>query len=93
MRLSRGATAAGSGEAHSGQTSDVVAVGALDVPALTGPVVDEDGLLDAGSRRRIEALSRAALAQGEGRNSVSLVFLIVRTLDGEAIEDFSMLRQ
>ncbi|MGB8930811.1 MAG: TPM domain-containing protein, partial [Anaeromyxobacteraceae bacterium] len=61
----------------------------LPVPALTGPVVDEAGLLDGGARRRIEALSRAALAQ-EGGRGVQLQYLIVKTLDGEAIEDFSM---
>jgi uncharacterized protein len=62
---------------------------ALAVPTLTGPVVDEAALLDGGSRRRIEALSRAALAQ-EGGRGVQLQYLIVKTLDGEAIEDFSM---
>lgn len=66
-----------------------LAQAAVPVPALTGPVVDEAGLLDAGSRRQLEALSRAALAQ-EGGRGVQLQYLIVRTLDGEAIEDFSM---
>lgn len=61
----------------------------LPVPALTGPVVDEAELLDAGSRRRLEALSRAALAR-DGARGVQLQYLVVRTLDGEAIEDFSM---
>jgi uncharacterized protein len=59
------------------------------VPALTGPVVDLAGLLDGGSQRRLEALSRAAAAQ-EGGRGVQLQFLIVRTLEGEAIEDYSM---
>ena len=65
------------------------AAAAPAVPALTGPVVDLAGLLDGGSQRRLEALSRAAAAQ-EGGRGVQLQYLIVRTLDGEAIEDFSM---
>ena len=59
------------------------------VPTLTGPVVDQAGLLDGGSERRLEALSRAALAQAGGRG-VQLQYLIVRSLDGEPIEDLSM---
>jgi uncharacterized protein len=65
------------------------ALASIPIPPLTGPVVDEAGLLDAGSQRRIEALSRAALAQ-EGGRGVQLQYLIVKTLDGEAIEDYSM---
>lgn len=61
----------------------------LPVPSLTGPVVDEAGVLDAGSRRRLDALSRAALAQDGGRG-VQLQYLVVPSLDGEAIEDYSM---
>lgn len=61
----------------------------LPVPRLTGPVVDQAGLLDGTAERRLEALSRAALAQGGGR-SVQLQYLIVRTLDGEAIDSFSI---
>jgi uncharacterized protein len=62
---------------------------AIDVPTFTGPVVDEAGLLDRAAARRLEALSRAARAQ-EGGRGVQLQYLIVKTLDGEAIEDFSM---
>ncbi|HSM93498.1 MAG TPA: TPM domain-containing protein [Anaeromyxobacteraceae bacterium] len=61
----------------------------LPIPPLTGPVVDQAGLLDGASTRRLEALSRAALAQ-EGGRGVQLQYLVVRTLDGEPIEDFSM---
>lgn len=67
----------------------LLAEASLPVPELTGPVVDQAGLLDAGSRRRIEALARAAHAQ-QGERGVQLQYLIVRSLDGEAIEDFSM---
>jgi uncharacterized protein len=62
---------------------------AREVPALTGPVVDEAGLLDAGARRRLEALCRAAFAQ-EGERQVQLQYLVVRSLEGDALEDFSM---
>jgi uncharacterized protein len=58
------------------------------VPRLTGPVVDEAGLLDAGARRRLEALSRAAWAQPEGRR-VQLQVLIVGSLEGDSIEDLA----
>lgn len=71
------------------QTLPLPTRAALPVPALTGPVVDQAGLLDAASRRRIEALARAARAQ-PGERGVQLQYLIVRSLEGEAIEDFSM---
>jgi uncharacterized protein len=59
------------------------------VPPLTGPVVDRAGLLDARWTQRLESLARAARAQ-EGGQGPQLQYLIVRTLDGESIEDFSM---
>jgi uncharacterized protein len=59
------------------------------IPALTGPVVDEAGLLDAGWERRLADLSRAARA-GEGGTGVQLQYLLVPSLEGEAIESFSM---
>jgi uncharacterized protein len=62
---------------------------AREVPALTGPVVDEAGLLDAGGRRRLEALSRAAFGQ-QGERQVQLQYLLVRSLQGDALEDFSI---
>jgi uncharacterized protein len=58
------------------------------VPRLAGPVVDEPGLLDAGARRRLETLSRAAWAQPEGRRA-QLQLLIVGSLEGDSIEDFA----
>jgi uncharacterized protein len=61
----------------------------IPVPSLAGPVVDQAGLLDGGSARRLEALARAARAHDGGRG-VQLQYLIVKTLEGEAIEDFSM---
>lgn len=65
------------------------AAGARAVPALTGPVVDEARLLDARSARQLEALCRAARAV-EGGRGVQLQYLIVRSLEGDALEDFSM---
>ncbi len=58
------------------------------VPALTGPVVDEAGLLSAGDRRRLEALSRAAWELPADRR-VQLQYLVVRSLDGEDVEGFA----
>ena len=62
---------------------------ARDVPALTGPVVDEAGLLDAGARRRLEALSRAAWEQ-PAEHRVQLQYLLVRSLEGEDVEGFAV---
>ncbi len=59
------------------------------VPTLTGPVVDEAGLVDAGWAQRLSDLSRAARAR-EGGTGVQLQYLLVRSLEGEAIESFSM---
>ncbi len=61
----------------------------VSVPALTGPVVDEAGLLDRGDVARLEALARAARAQNGGQG-VQLQYLLVPSLEGEPIEDFSI---
>jgi len=65
------------------------AVAERAIPPLTGPVVDEAGLLDARSARALESLSRRA-HEGQGGNGVQLQVLIVRSLEGEALESFSM---
>ena len=59
------------------------------VPRLTGPVVDEAGLLGRDEETRLEALCRAARAQ-EGGTGVQLQYLLVPSLQGEPIESFSM---
>lgn len=59
------------------------------VPALAGPVVDAAGLLDAGSRRRLEALARSARTRAGGEG-VQLQYLLVRSLAGEPIEEYSI---
>lgn len=56
------------------------------VPALTGPVVDEAGIVDAGSRATLEGLARRARAEG----GVQLQVLTVRSLEGEEVAAFSM---
>jgi uncharacterized protein len=67
----------------------VRAAAEVPVPALTGPVVDRAGALDARWEQRLGDLSRAARAQNGGIGP-QLQYLLVSTLDGEAIEDFSM---
>jgi len=59
------------------------------VPRLTGPVVDPAGAIDAGWEKRLSDLSRAARAQNGGTGP-QLQYLVVATLDGEPIENFSM---
>lgn len=59
------------------------------IPPLTGPVVDEAGLLDRQWAERLSSLSRAARAE-QGGNGVQLQYLLVRSLEGEPIESFSM---
>ncbi len=54
---------------------------ATPVPPLTGPVVDQAGLLGADDVRRLEALARAARS-GEGGTGVQLQYLIVPSLQG-----------
>jgi uncharacterized protein len=61
----------------------------VQVPPLTGPVVDTAGLLDGASARRLEQLAAAA-RQGERGQGVQLQYLVVRSTDGEPIEDFSI---
>jgi uncharacterized protein len=62
---------------------------ARDVPRLSGPVVDEAGVLSGAEARRLDTLARAA-RELDGRRGVQLQYLLVRGLDGEAIEDFAI---
>jgi uncharacterized protein len=63
----------------------------LAVPPLTGPVVDPAGLLSGAEARRLEQLARAARAGGgEGGTPVQLQYLLVPSLEGDPIEDFSI---
>jgi uncharacterized protein len=62
---------------------------ARDVPALTGPVVDEAGVLTGAQRGRLDTLARAA-RELDGRRGVQLQYLLVRALEGEPIENFAI---
>ncbi|BDG04554.1 TPM domain-containing protein [Anaeromyxobacter oryzae] len=65
------------------------AVAATPIPPLTGPVVDQAGLLDGGAVRRLTDLSVRARG-GAGGQGVQLQYLIVKSLEGEPIEDYSI---
>ena len=65
------------------------AAAAVPVPRLTGPVVDLAGVLDASGRRRLEDLARSARARADGQG-VQLQYLLVPSLEGEPIEEFSI---
>jgi uncharacterized protein len=62
----------------------------LAVPDLTGPVVDRAGLLSRAEARRLEQLAQAARAGGGSGQAVQLQYLIVPSLEGDALEDFSI---
>lgn len=62
---------------------------AAPVPRLSGPVVDEAGLLDAVARRRLEGLCRAAWEQPP-EHRVQLQYLLVRSLGGDDIEGYAV---
>ncbi len=59
------------------------------IPRLTGPVVDTAGILSPGDVRRLSDLARSARARDDGQG-VQLQYLVVRSLEGEPIEDYSI---
>lgn len=59
------------------------------VPQLSGPVVDEAGLLQDADRAGLETLAQDARATHGGKGP-QLQYLIVPALDGEPLEDFSI---
>jgi uncharacterized protein len=59
------------------------------IPPLTGPVVDTAGLLSAGDERRLSELARSARARENGEG-VQLQYLVVPSLEGDPIEDYSI---
>lgn len=61
-------------------------VAAFDVPALSGPVVDQVGVVDSRARQVIEKIIRDVNA----RDSAQIQVLLVRTLDGEPIEQVAL---
>ena len=56
------------------------------VPALSGRVVDDAGMLDAGQRERLTAV----LADYEARTGSQIAVLLVKSTEPEAIEQFSI---
>ncbi|MFH1982991.1 MAG: TPM domain-containing protein [Pseudomonadota bacterium] len=59
---------------------------ALEIPRLTGRVNDVAGALSAATRRQLETV----LADLERTDSTQIVVLILPSLEGENLEDFSM---
>ncbi len=58
----------------------------LDVPALTGRVNDFAGMMSAGTRASLES----RLAEFERTDSTQVVVVTIPSLEGEAVEDFSI---
>jgi len=67
------------------QNNDVAIPATADFPALSGRVVDEAGVLDAGTREQL----RAKLAALEARSGTQLVVATVKSLRGNSIEDYA----
>lgn len=61
-------------------------LGALEVPALKGHVNDYAAMLNPASRRQLEAV----LAEFEQQESTQIVVLTISSLEGDALEDFSI---
>jgi len=61
----------------------------LPVPPLTGPVVDQAGVLSPRDVAELDSLARQARA-AEGGNGPQLGFLVVPSLEGEPIEEYSI---
>lgn len=59
---------------------------ALDVPALTGRVVDNAGLLPEAARQRIEQ----RLAEYERQTGRQFALLTINSLEGESLDEFSI---
>jgi uncharacterized protein len=85
----RGRTLRSAGVALALAVLPALAAPQAPVPRLTGPVVDEAGLLDARWRERLGTLARSARARDDG-TGVQLQYLLVTSLRGETIEDFSI---
>jgi uncharacterized protein len=57
-----------------------------EVPPLTGRVVDQAGMLDAGQRQRLESV----LADYEAKTGSQIAVLLVKSTEPEAIEQYSI---
>ncbi len=62
------------------------ALGALEVPFLSGRIVDQAGLLNAEDKQRIEQKLQAL----EEKTGAQLAVLTVASLEGDSLEDYSM---
>lgn len=62
---------------------------AIEVPELTGPVVDRAGLLSPGESAALTRLARDVRARDDGRG-VQMQFLLLPGLDGENIDEVSI---
>jgi len=61
----------------------------LAIPRLTGPVVDTAGMLDPNGEARLARLAEAARRE-RGGQGVQLQFLLVPSLEGEPLEEYSI---
>ena len=59
---------------------------AREIPFLSGHVIDEAGILEAGTRETLES----QLATHEAETSNQVVVLIIPSLDGEVLEEYSL---
>jgi uncharacterized protein len=65
--------------------NDITVPATAEFPALSGRVVDDAGVLDAATREQL----RAKLAALEARSGIQVVVATVKSLNGNAVEDYS----
>src|SRR5204862_2842797 len=65
--------------------NDITVPATSEFPALSGRVVDDAGVLDASTRESL----RAKLAALEARSGIQVVVATVKSLNGNAVEDYA----
>jgi uncharacterized protein len=65
--------------------NDITVPATAEFPALSGRVVDDAGVLDAATRESL----RAKLAALEARSGIQVVVATVKSLNGNAVEDYA----
>jgi len=65
--------------------NDITVPATAEFPALSGRVVDDAGVLDAATREQL----RAKLAALEARSGIQVVVATVKSLNGNAVEDYA----
>jgi uncharacterized protein len=65
--------------------NDITVPATSEFPALSGRVVDDAGVLDASTREQL----RAKLAALEARSGIQVVVATVKSLNGNAVEDYA----